>query len=91
MVAAGFGTNVVNGSYVSSITQAAGVIITTLRSTKANSADRRPGHASHCGRREHQRRHRLRAVEVRSRPASGCGHCLYAGGMLPKWLPSSCK
>ena len=93
MVAAGFGTNTVSGSYVSGITQATGVITVTYGSTKANSkltagpatlniaaaANTNGDIAWVCG---------GSAVPT---GFTAAGTASYAGGMLPKWLPSSCK
>jgi type IV pilus assembly protein PilA len=93
MTAAGFGTNVVSGSYVSSIVNAAGVITVAYGSTKANSklsagpatlsiaaaANGNGDIAWVCG-----------GSPV---PAgfSAAGAAGFGGNMQAKWLPSSCK
>jgi type IV pilus assembly protein PilA len=93
MTAAGFGSNVVSGSYVSSIVQAAGVITITYGSTKANSklstgpatlvvsaaANSNGDIAWVCG--------------GSSTPSgfSAAGSATYGNGMLSKWLPGSCR
>jgi len=93
MTAAGFGSNVVSGSYVSSIAQANGLITITYGSTKANSklstgpatllisaaANSNGDIAWVCG--------------GSSTPTgfSAAGTATYGNGMLSKWLPSSCR
>jgi type IV pilus assembly protein PilA len=93
MTAAGFGSNVVSGSYVSSIVQAGGLITIRYGSTKANSklstgpanlvisaaANANGDIAWVCG--------------GSSVPTgfTAAGTATYGGGMLSKWLPSACR
>jgi type IV pilus assembly protein PilA len=94
MAAAGFGTNVVSGSYVSSIVNANGVMTITYGSTKANqklssgpatlaiaaAANANGDIAWVCG-----------GSPVPSGFTVAGSGGTYGGNMLAKWLPSSCK
>jgi hypothetical protein len=91
MTAAGFGSNVVSGSYVSSIVQTAGVINIAYGTAKANTklatatlaisaaANANGDVARVCG--------------GSSVPAgfSAAGTASYGGSMLSRWLPSACR
>ena len=93
MAAAGFGTNVVSGSYVSSIVQAAGVITITYGSTKA-SAKLSTGPATLVISAAANANGDIAWVCGGSATPTGftaAGTATYGGGMLSKWLPSSCR
>ena len=91
MTSVGFGTNVVSGSYVASITQAGGVITITYGTAKANAkltgatlnmsaaANANGDIAWVCG---------GSATPTGFTIAGAAG---YSASMQAKWLPSSCK
>jgi len=93
MTAAGFGSNVVSGSYVSSITQTTGLITVTYGSTKAN-AKLSTGPATLLISAAANANGDIAWVCGGSSTPTGftaAGTASYGGGMLSKWLPSSCR
>jgi type IV pilus assembly protein PilA len=93
MTAAGFGSNVVSGSYVSSIVQAGGLITIAYGSTKANSK-LSTGPATLVVSAAANANGDIAWVCGGSSVPTGftaAGTATYGGGMLSKWLPSSCR